>query len=80
MLAQALLPSRGMKIACSDVAACAPVLGVLQRHGVTRSVSWEGGMPLDARMWIVVNAALASDEEQAIRHDIDSIVGAAVQV
>jgi hypothetical protein len=68
-----------MRIACIDSAACAQVLDVLQRHSLTRSVSWEGGTPLDTRMWIIVWANLDPATEAAIRRDIDSIAGATIQ-
>ena len=68
-----------MRIACSDTPACERVLGVLQRHGVTSGVRWEGGSPLDERTWIVVTVPLDPAVEAAIRRDIDFIAGAAVQ-
>ena len=68
-----------MKIGCAHDRAVIQVLDVLQRHDVTRTVSWEGGSPLDARMWIVVSAILDPTTEPAIRRDIDCIFGAAVQ-
>lgn len=68
-----------MRIACASEDMASRVLGVLQRYGVTRGVSWEGGSPLDARMWLIVNAVIDPTVEAAIRHDVDSIAGATIQ-
>lgn len=68
-----------MRIACIDTPACEQVLAVLQRHGVTRGVRWEGGSPIDERMWVVVNSVIDPAEEAAIRRDIDCTAGAVVQ-
>ena len=68
-----------MKIACTIAAACTQVLDVLRRHSVTRAVSWEGGTPLEERIWMVVAGPIATTVEAAIRRDIDSVVGATVQ-
>ena len=64
-----------MKIACRTTEAATQIICILNRHGVTRGVSWEGGSPLDARMWISVWATLGPATEAAIRRDIASIGG-----
>ena len=68
-----------MRITCIDVAACEQVLDVLQRQGITRGVSWEGGSPLDERFWVFVNAPIAPEKEAAILRDIEAIAGATVR-
>ncbi len=68
-----------MKIACIEKAACEQVRGVLQRHGITGGVWWEGDSPLDERIWVIVNAAIAPPVEVAIRRDIEAIAGATLQ-
>ena len=68
-----------MKIACIDEAAASQVLNTLQRHGVTRGISWLGGSPLDERIWIVMTVRIDPTVEATIRRDIDSIAGAKVQ-
>jgi|RhiMetdeSRZDD1v2_1073273.scaffolds.fasta_scaffold313853_5 hypothetical protein len=68
-----------MRVACTNTDIAAQVVSVLYRHGIRRGVSWEGNSPLDARMWIIVRAALDSTVAAAIRRDIESIAGATVQ-
>ena len=46
---------------------------------VRGGVRWEGGSPIDERIWVVVSALIDPAEEAAIRRDIDSIAGATVQ-
>ena len=68
-----------MRIACIDMPACQEVRNVLRRHCITRSVRWEGGSPIDTRIWAFVNVPIDPDKESAIRRDIDTIGGATVQ-
>ena len=67
-----------MKIACIDKPACEPVRDVLQRHRIGRGVRWQGGSPIDERIWVFVNAGIDPAEETAIRRDVESIAGATV--
>jgi hypothetical protein len=50
----------------------------LARHGITRGVGWEGGLPLDETIWVVVNAPIDPTVEAAIRRDIEAIAGATI--
>ena len=68
-----------MKITCIEAAICQQVLDLLHRHGVTHGIHWDGGSPVDERTWIIVHVAIDSTVEAAIRRDIGSIAGAAVQ-
>ena len=67
-----------MKIACTDGAVARQVIGVFIRHGITRSVHWEGGSPIDNRIWLAVNRRIDPSVETTIRCDIKSIAGATV--
>jgi hypothetical protein len=67
-----------MRVACTDNDVAARVVGVLARHGITRGVGWEGGLPLDETIWVVVNAPIDPTVEAAIRRDIEAIAGATI--
>jgi hypothetical protein len=67
-----------MKVACTNNNVAAQVVAVLTRYGTSRGVSWQGGSPLDERIWVAVNAVIDPTVEAAIRREIESIAGATI--
>ena len=68
-----------MHIACSSADVATQVIHILNQHGISRGICWESASPFDTRVWVIVCAAMDPPVESAIRSDIASIAGAAVQ-
>ncbi len=68
-----------MKVTCTSNDTASQVLVVLERHGISRGVSWEGPFVGDKTVWILVSATIDVAEEPTIRRDIESIAGASLQ-
>jgi hypothetical protein len=67
-----------MKVACTDTTAAAQVQMALESHGIINDVFRTGPHKDDPTIWIVVGAAIDSEQQAALQQQIERIPGATV--